>query len=277
VSFQSTFHVPDDVDPLYWTGGHLHPPGQLDDPSRPIGALCSEIDPGQCDSCPPEDPHANEPRAFHGWSAGSYWRAVKTIPQVSGMVTMTATVIHPPGYRCVPSGQWICDPSDPTMRTSRAVIGLHVRVPDLVELPSDPDLYWRCGDWSTCSSGDNEDVHHPKAFLGTPLMVAKVRELAEKFKEKNHGERLRFTDMSLPWGGLFDFRENWSPTPGHIWHRHGIDIDVVDGAVAGDGRLVALNHRKLNSLACDTGLKRYEYPKTHYRLEGCVAEPDREE
>lgn len=89
--------------------------------------------------------------------------------------------------------------------------------------------------------------------------------------------RLRLTDISVPWGGLFDCRENWTPTPGHIWHRHGIDIDVVDGAVAGDGRLVALNHRKLNSLACDTGLKRYEYPKIHYRLEGCVAEPDREE
>jgi len=100
---------------------------------------------------------------------------------------------------------------------------VNVRYGGLVELPSDEGLYVRCGLTASCTGRDNVEPEHPAAFYGRPELIEKVRRLAEAFRER-WGAILTITDMSLPWGGLFDVDETW--TPPHTRHRNGRSVDI---------------------------------------------------
>ena len=236
--YQSYFRLPDDIgqQEVFWAGGHLH---GLEDPARPIGTLCQKESDSD-ESCPPEDLDADTPRGFQMQSLSRVWTGVKTVPPVSGVITVFAWFRTPPTYYCVDNDQWRCDPYDQTGRIGYMKWALRVRVPDLIELPSSPSTYWRCGDTATCSSGDNEDVHHPRAFFGTPDMIEAVQQLAVRFQDEYPSLRLRFTDMSLPWGGLFDYTENWDVPHSARQHHAGAAVDVSRSAVDVDGRMVTI-------------------------------------
>lgn len=255
-SYESYFSPATDAPSLEtWAGGHLHPsPANPEDPARPIGTLCSAI--GGQSPCPPTDLEATAPRSFTGMTNGQRWSAVQTLPPVSGYITIRATYIAPPLYRCVDTQEWRCDPSDITHRIARGLIGVRVRVggitaetENLQEFPADTDVYIRCGTNGCDHEGQVHD-EHPHPFYGTAALVDSVRKLAQAYKT-NHTEqglRLRIMDMSLPWGGLMECNPNedpWKPTltqcnnkeegrPGHCWHRVGGSVDIGRLFVIGD-------------------------------------------
>lgn len=260
--FQSYFGVPDDAvgtDVESWAGGHLHPsPANPQDPARPIATLCCPgVDPRQ-DPCPPPGLEGDVPAAFAGPTLGLSWIATKTIPQVSGTITMFGLSRSPPGYRCVDGAQWRCDPYDPSHQTHFVKIALKVAVDGLVELPPDRELYVRCGK-DGCVQENDVYKEHPHPFYATPRMREAVQLLAYHYNEfhrqRNENWRLRILDMSLPWGGLMEAdptRATWRPTltecatwppppgrPGHCWHRVGESVDIGQFALDDTGRQVS--------------------------------------
>ena len=50
-----------------------------------------------------------------------------------------------------------------------------------------------------------------------------VLTLAQKFFQATQ-KKLYVNDMSLPWGGVLDFTDNW--TKPHAAHRFGTDVDI---------------------------------------------------
>ena len=119
--------------------------------------------------------------------------------------------------------------------TKEAKADLDVRVEGLINFQSLP------GDLGGFSRNPLNDIGHPDstAFHATPLaaarllaMMADYRRLTQAANFPGHPDGLvfRVNDMTLPWGGLFDYQTAWS-TP-HGMHRNGksvdINIDVVD-------------------------------------------------
>ena len=221
------------------------------------------------------------PRSFAGMTNGQRWSAVQTLPPVSGYITIRATYVAPPLYRCVNTQEWRCDPSDITQRIAHGLIGIRVRVgglatetEDLQELPADTDVYIRCGTNGCDHEGQVHD-EHPHPFYGTAALISAARELAQRYNAKHaqQGLRLRVMDMSLPWGGLMEANPKdhpWKPAltqcnnkekgrPGHCWHRIGESVDIGRLFVVGDsGQQVWVEPdelvRELESLAAQDKL-----------------------
>lgn len=70
---------------------------------------------------------------------------------------------------------------------------------------------------------------HPENSFGTAFSIGKTIVLADTFFAQT-GVRIPFNDMSLQFGGVFDLNGQFTPstTPGHLGHRCGNEIDVVD-------------------------------------------------
>jgi Penicillin-insensitive murein endopeptidase len=64
---------------------------------------------------------------------------------------------------------------------------------------------------------------HPQNHYGTPLLIAKIRQLASAFHAKFNKD-LFVNDMSLPDGGLYDFNNTWAAP--HKTHREGRTVDI---------------------------------------------------
>ncbi len=107
-------------------------------------------------------------------------------------------------------------------------LGIEISEPDLVELPSAPGLYVRCGETGTCAETDNVSPTHPSAFFGDQELVSTVQVLAQRFQALHPELQLRLTDMSLPMGGMFDYHAGWLPP--HNRHRNGRSIDICRDA-----------------------------------------------
>lgn len=184
-------------------GGHLHAAG------RPLvlndGALeyPADADPaplsveGKTLSTPP----------FH--SA----RVVHNLPTAAGKLATDAYLVAPPG--------WICVSGCYTRTSWRYQIDYDVGVQGLMSLPDDETVY---------SKVRSDDNNHPNgvAYYGTPLSLQMIRLVAENYFVYS-GRMLSVNDMSLPKGGLFDIKGNWS-TP-HKSHREGRDADINRGRV----------------------------------------------
>jgi hypothetical protein len=80
VDFWSDFNPPTDPPDLVidYTGGHLHPLPNGNDPQRPIGKLTS-----------PQIPNPTSTKGFQGFTGSLACWASKTIPEVSGTSTGT--------------------------------------------------------------------------------------------------------------------------------------------------------------------------------------------
>ncbi len=197
-----------------FTGGHAHDPERVDGKlATTKGILWSDLQP---------DLPVDEMVAFSGRTGNQFWRAVKNAPEASGVVRVSATGrLLQPGYPCVPGPPfWACDDAV----TAHMELGFRVAVPGLVELPPSPGLYVRCGITASCTGQDNVSALHPSAFYGSPQMVAKVQAVAQRFQALYPDLELQLTDMSLPMGGLFDFRATWEQP--HKRNRNGRSVDV---------------------------------------------------
>lgn len=113
-----------------------------------------------------------------------------TAPEPAGVVRVTGSGFHP-NYGFF-SGTF--------------TIG--IMVPGLSELPAS-SLYDRIG----------IKPIHPVNHHGTGSFVASLRKLAATYKKKFPEHKLAYNDVSLPFGGLFDYKTAWA-TP-HKSHRLG--------------------------------------------------------
>ncbi len=212
--FTSLDEVPPESAAL-WTGGHAHDPERLEgELDTTKGILWSDLEP---------DVPEGEMVAFSGRTHNQQWRGLKNIPEASGVVRISATArLIEPGYHCIPTPPfWVCDDAV----TANMELGLEVAVPALGELPPGPGLYARCGDTGACTDTDNVSPTHPSAFFAVSEVVLKAQELAQRFQAVYPDLEVRFTDMSLPMGGLFDYyQSNWMPP--HKRHRNGRSVDV---------------------------------------------------
>lgn len=112
-----------------------------------------------------------------------------------------------------------------------ATLPIIVRVPGLVLLDPEPDGPLTIGRFGTES--------HPDGSYGTPAAIDALRTLAglvvDIQRERNRilvacGKEpwlvspLSVNDISLPWGGLFDYKADWSPP--HQTHGLGVAGDI---------------------------------------------------
>jgi murein endopeptidase len=67
---------------------------------------------------------------------------------------------------------------------------------------------------------------HPEGHWGTEDTIIKLKDIAEKYY-KLSGRIISINDISLPRGGLFDYRNTWKPP--HKSHRTGTDADINQG------------------------------------------------
>lgn len=234
---------PPDQNNVAWNGGHAHTAGRGTAP-KAIGTVTK---------CVPST--TLSALGCSGSTLGIVAYLDHTVPEASGIITAKGSLTFPPGWHCVPLS--MCD--DATHRTMLYEVYTSVAVPGLVELPSNPGLYVRCGDTSSCGGADDVLAAHPQAFFGTPGMLSAVESLASRYRGAHPTDRLRLTDMSLPLGGLFDLDLNWQPgTDGHKDHRYGTALDVAKSAIDDSGAEIGVNPAELKKLACESGLKRYE-------------------
>ncbi|MDD4004513.1 MAG: hypothetical protein PHW69_04835 [Elusimicrobiaceae bacterium] len=109
---------------------------------------------------------------------------------------------------------------------------IKVRVPDLKELK--PSKYYNL-------IGSNLD--HPENHFGTQAMNDALTQIAKDWKKTcPKAGVLDINDMSLPWGGRFDIRDDWlEPHRGHIF---GTSADIRKWSVH------KKNREKLINLMC---------------------------
>jgi len=92
-------------------------------------------------------------------------------------------------------------------------------------VPGEDDHYVRSG---------QTDIH-PRNHYGTTDTVGKLQKIAEKYY-KLSGKYLYINDMSLPKGGLFDWKAAKAPkyiwNPPHLSHRKGTNADIDRNGVS---------------------------------------------
>ena len=187
------------------SGSHDH-----DDPSRPLGRF--------------------EPASGNSGS-DAILETTYFSPEVSGVVSLTATGVGPQGQ--------IFGPLNLT---------IGVRVPGLKDLGPGAN-YNLIG----------QTPIHPVNHFGTPQFDGKLVKVANLYAAAFPGNKLNYNDISLPLGGIFDLDANWLPL--HVSHRFGVDVDM---------RLVALAQRhKLDHIIKRAGIstifKKKEPPHWHLR------------
>lgn len=281
-SFTSEFKPPDGpIEAVIdYTGGHVHPLGNLQDPTRPIGTLTS-----------PLQPDAPSTLGFSGFTALRGWQATKTIDEVSGDINGFYEAVLPQGYHCI-----FANECDPTRTMFRAWFTWRVGIAGLEELPRDPTNYIRCPvaspDCRTDYYQDPFDTRyplHPKPFFGTggPRgLIARVQQLAAKYHEGYPELRLRILDMSVPKGGLMEDRpwqHEWTPTVetctdyrlhkvspgqrlGHCAHRVGKSVDIDGFAVSQDGGLYPVDKMELRQMGRAIGIKDASEEAIHFEV-----------
>lgn len=76
---------------------------------------------------------------------------------------------------------------------------------------------------------------HPDNHYGIATLNNSLITLANNYAAASPGQQLRYNDMSLAEGGLFDIGGNW--TPPHVSHRFGTDVDLALVSAANRNRL----------------------------------------
>lgn len=138
-------------------------------------------------------------------SSGFGFAPTFTAPEVSGVVDIYGNCVAP-GLFCL----------------SNEPLPIAVRVPDLVELGPAED-YVLTGMFGLPGVASQHSVNH----FGTVSFIAKLRSLATTYflKYESLGNaKLRYNDISLLDGGIFDIGNDWKPS--HYEHRIGISADI---------------------------------------------------
>lgn len=106
-----------------------------------------------------------------------------------------------------------------------------VQVPGLIALTANDQGYW---------SLTGQTGTHPHNHYGTTSTLGSVAGMAIAYYKKA-GATLGINDISLEWGGLFDWKATWSPP--HSLHRKGtsVDIDTCAKVAASGSTTTCLN------------------------------------
>lgn len=149
--------------------------------------------------------------------------------QVGGVYSWETTATAPPGWRW-PEGIRF------TLGTVKAVGLTNLHVKNLRQLPEpvlgDDYIRVRGG-----PSGAGTDPFHTDSvsYAGTPKSVHVIPLIASTYFIYSE-RKLSVNDMSLPKGGVFEARDNWSETSfdwkaPHRTHRDGFDVDINKGGL----------------------------------------------
>lgn len=136
-------------------------------------------------------------------------------PEMSGGVILKGVVLAAPGHVCLPDG---------TLAACTIIYHIDFQVRGLVPLPPSAAGEYT---FSGIPLSDGTPNYHTDNHFGTPKLVAAITKVARNFK-RDTGISLGINDMSLPWGGLYDYHSTgYSP---HKGHRKGtsVDIDSID-------------------------------------------------
>lgn len=206
--FSTASAHPLDMD--YWTGGHTHSRYE-GDASRNLGGFWLDFMPADLKPV----------RESGEWQTeGRYPGGFVALPEASGVVLLFMRFTAPPQWVCMADDAWIRDPADPSCRTCLATFRVDAHVEGLELLP-DSGLY---------AKESNPFAHTAdQQFYGTPLMNTKLTELAQHYRDWYHAEKgewvqVSFNDLSLPYGGVYDYDGNWDCP--HKLHRVGRSADV---------------------------------------------------
>ena len=91
---------------------------------------------------------------------------------------------------------------------------IDIKVPEFDSFPNE-------GAYHIVARGGTDT--HPDGTRGTESTIKKLTEIAQRYFERTK-RILSVNDLSLPDGGLFDFKNTWSPP--HNTHRTGTDADI---------------------------------------------------
>ena len=136
---------------------------------------------------------------------------------------------------------------------------MHVQIPDkLVELPPS-SFYIRCGLTTGCLTDSPAlDPSHPQEQFGEPELINDIIGLAAMYRSDYPTETLRISDISLPYGGLFDtsYSSRTVPfVPPHQSHRLGVSVDISHYVYPG-GVLTFVDQLELDKIIRRRGLSR---------------------
>lgn len=149
-----------------------------------------------------------------------YQRAVirHRMPQVAGRIVTETTITAPSGWRCL----CCCF----TNNSSKYQDTLDVEVSKLKELPgpASGEHYIKCRGEACPEPLPGEPL--PEGHWGTKDTINKLKEIAEEYYDLTD-RILSINDISLPRGGLFDYKKTWKPP--HDSHRTGTDADINQG------------------------------------------------
>lgn len=231
---------------LYWEGGHVH--ARSGDISATTGGLYCDLS------------IATDGAGFEGDTGNQFWTAYKWLPQGSQVVRVTArTVDLTPGYFVNADDTWHLDPADKTGKSAILELAFDVRVKGLVQLPEDDSYVKLRGKMDT----------HPVGDYVTLLMAPRLQQLAQDYRNIYHEltgcwVKLSYHDMSLPWGGLFDYNATWDCP--HTLHRLGTSADINKSCPQDGGGSKDVNQPLLAFLASNLGLHRIKEGPIHVEL-----------
>jgi hypothetical protein len=109
--------------------------------------------------------------------------------------------------------------------TRMDTLRLLTRVPNLTELPEGAH-YFLTGapdDNDPCPALPPTSLHYRNHF-GTVGIIQAIQSIAAAYESLYPGTRIRVNDMSLVYGGMFDWRNQWHAD--HREHRIGINADI---------------------------------------------------
>jgi hypothetical protein len=229
----------------YWTGAHLHPRESGDHPRASVGEILLDF--------------MAEPSARSGeWETqGEVHRGDVLIPEASGVSRVFIYFVAPRGYHCVANDEWVRDPADSTCRACMGTFLVEAHVEGLEPLPAS-------GWYETASDPCGHTAG--KQFYATPEMIRRLMELSKRYVEwyeEERGQRIRvsFNDLSLIWGGIYDYKPARRWDCPHALHRVGTSADVN-----GPSYIVKW---KLDDIAKKIGLREMHPSGTlmHYELQ----------
>lgn len=128
------------------------------------------------------------------------------LPQVAGSIEREIIVTSPPGWACG-GGCWTDD-------SRRYLDRINVGIEGLLRFEDS-------GEHHVVVRGGT-DTHLEGAY-GKPDTVKKLKEIAYEYFDITD-RKLSINDISLPKGGLFDYKNNWAAP--HQTHRTGTDVDI---------------------------------------------------
>lgn len=176
------------------------------------------------------------------------------------------------------AGRYLVTASLKADSTVRDTVQLTVRVPDLVDFSQINTHIWTL---TGAIAGKHTDNHWCTQKMLDSLVAAVVDFHSWTSDADGGGVPLiiAINDMSLKWGGVYDFKGNWNLGGEHSFHRVGLSVDinntgfdfkVQDPQKPNDpkAKILSQKGRKLVEIIGWYGGKIYDEPQIHFGFDG---------